>query len=65
MDNVWVVVATNDDGFIKECIVMRDKDKAWNVYKTVCKIYGSKNSAFISRAIDTVPMNILASQKSG
>jgi hypothetical protein len=55
---VYVLAATDDDGKVKECIVVEDGGIARSLYDTLQQLYGSQRVYLTSRRIDEMPANI-------
>ena len=53
--SVYVVIA-NEEEKVRECIVLSDSEKAQEVWKYLERIWDGKNVAFVSRAIDDIPI---------
>jgi len=55
IDSVYVVVANEDDK-VKECIVLKDLDSAYEIYHALQEIWGARYVALCSRAIGDIPV---------
>ena len=58
MNSVRVLIALDEDGRLRECIVLTDTRQADELYQRLRGIWGGANVAMASRAIDSLPLNL-------
>lgn len=56
--NVRVLIALDEDGRVRECIVLTDERQAQQLYGRLRKVWGGANVAMASRLVDDVPSNL-------
>jgi len=58
MNSVRVLIALDEDGRLRECIVLTDTRQADELYQRLRGIWGGANVAMASRRIDDLPTNL-------
>lgn len=56
--SVKVLIAIDEDGRVRECVVLTDQIQAADLYRRLRKIWGGANVAMASRAVDAIPKNL-------
>lgn len=55
---VFILVAVDEDGRVRECIALTDDRQAQELYGRLRGIWGGANVAMASRLVDDVPANL-------
>ena len=56
--SVRVLIALDEDGRVRECVVLTDTRQADELYQRLRKVWGGANVAMASRAVDELPDNL-------
>jgi DNA-binding transcriptional regulator of glucitol operon len=57
-NDVYVLVAIDEDQRVRECIVVRDMAVAGRLFDALREIWGGRNVCMASRLIDDIPENV-------
>ena len=56
--SVRVLIALDEDGRVRECVVLTDNRQADELFYKLKEVWGAMNVAMASRRIDDLPVNL-------